>query len=103
MPRQPRKLTDIVSLQVRLPEGLRRKLAAAAEKDARSLNSQVVWMLGQSLGGEGKEFFEQQEAYEAEIKKALDRMVNDPEVKKQLRDRVDEYLDERLASKSKRG
>jgi len=43
-----RKLTDIVPLQVRIPEGLRRKLAKEAEENGRSLNSEIVWRLGQS-------------------------------------------------------
>jgi len=41
-----------VNLRVRMPEALRKKLAAEAEANARSLNSEIVYRLGQSLGAE---------------------------------------------------
>ncbi len=47
------RLTATVSLQVRLPEGLRRKLVQEADQNARSLNGEIVWRLGQSFGTVG--------------------------------------------------
>jgi hypothetical protein len=38
-----------VNLQVRLPEEVRKRLAEEAEKNKRSLNSEVVWRLEHSL------------------------------------------------------
>jgi hypothetical protein len=40
-----RKPTDIVALQVRLPERVRKMLSAAAEKNGRSLNAEIVHRL----------------------------------------------------------
>jgi Arc-like DNA binding domain len=39
----------IVSLQVRMPEEVRKELAIDAAKSGRSLNSEIVWRLVQSL------------------------------------------------------
>jgi hypothetical protein len=83
-----RKLTDTVALQVRLPEGLRRKLAAEAEKSQRSLNSEVVWRLGQSFGTEGGLLVDQHEAAEKELAKVLDEIVHNPEVHKKLAEQL---------------
>ena len=43
------KPNDPIALQVRMTEGLRRKLASAAEKNGRSLNAEILWRLGQTL------------------------------------------------------
>ena len=43
------KPNDPIALQVRMTEGLRRKLAGAAEKNGRSLNAEILWRLGQTL------------------------------------------------------
>ena len=80
----PRKQMDTVALQVRLPEGLRRKLANAANKNARSLNSEIVWRLGQSFGTEGGVLVDHHEAAEKERAKVLDEIVHNPEVHKKL-------------------
>ena len=79
MPRV-RKPTDTVALQVRMTEALRRQLAGAAEKNARSLNSEIVWRLGQSLGTEGNVLISQHEANELERMRVLMKIVNDPEI-----------------------
>ncbi len=44
----------IVNLRLRMPEALRRKLVAEAKASHRSLNSEIVYRLGQSLGPEGE-------------------------------------------------
>ena len=83
-----RKPTDIVALQVRLPDGLRRKLAQAADKNARSLNSEIVWRLGQSLGAEGAGFSEQLDAFDKQIERVLDEFVHSPEAQQKLIDQL---------------
>jgi Arc-like DNA binding dprotein len=47
-----RKLTDQVQLKLRFDERLRRKLERAAERSDRSLNSEIVHRLEQSLQSE---------------------------------------------------
>jgi DNA-binding MarR family transcriptional regulator len=49
------KPNDAIALQVRMTEGLRRKLASAAEKNGRSLNAEILWRLGQTLVEEERE------------------------------------------------
>ena len=44
-----RKADDPIALQVRMTEGLRHKLAKAAERNGRSLNAEIVWRLGQTF------------------------------------------------------
>jgi hypothetical protein len=44
MPREP-----IVHLQVRMPESIRKRLAAAAKKSGRSMNAEINWRLAGTL------------------------------------------------------
>jgi hypothetical protein len=44
-----RKSDDPIALQVRMTEGLRAKLAKAAEQNGRSLNAEILWRLGQTF------------------------------------------------------
>ncbi len=78
-----RKPTDTVALQVRMPEALRQQLAAEAEKANRSLNSEVLWRLGQTFGEEWQRFItgvEEREKREQELhQKRVERLLQDPE------------------------
>jgi hypothetical protein len=77
-----RKPSDIIALQVRLAESLRRKLATAAEKSGRSLNSEILWRLGQT--------FDEPEHWEASEKDRL----------RKLEDMVAELAAERRAKRA---
>jgi hypothetical protein len=44
-----RKRTDVVKLQLRLPEALRRNLSQAAKDQKRSLNAEILHRLNESL------------------------------------------------------
>jgi hypothetical protein len=79
-----RKLTDTVALQVRLPEGLRRKLAAEAEKSERSLNGEILWRLGQTLTEEWQEFIGGMGKIETDRQDFIDRMMENPEFREKL-------------------
>lgn len=70
-----RKPSDVVPLQVRMPEGLRKRLVALAEGSQRSLNSEIVWRLGQSLGPEGAEFIKDHVTAEEYAKRAVAEAV----------------------------
>lgn len=70
-----RKPSDTVNLRLRMPDGLRKLLASHAEKSKRSLNSEIVWRLGQTLGPEGAWFIEQYETTEEHLRRKLDELV----------------------------
>jgi hypothetical protein len=78
-----RKPTDTVALQVRMPEALRQRLATEAEKANRSLNSEVLWRLGQTFGEEWQRFIagvEKRERTEQEFRqKMVEQLLQDPE------------------------
>jgi hypothetical protein len=44
-----KKPSDPIALQVRMNEGLRRRLAKAAEENGRSLNAEILMLLAQAL------------------------------------------------------
>jgi hypothetical protein len=70
-----RKPDETINLRVRMPEALRKGLADAAQKNQRSLNSEVVFRLGQSFGSEGAKYVNQYEAAEDEAKRLLEQVV----------------------------
>jgi Arc-like DNA binding domain len=65
----------IANLRLRLPETLRKKLAQEAEKSQRSLNSEILWRLGQSLGAEGAAIVHGFDALEQHIRRRVDEVV----------------------------
>ena len=71
----PRKSTDTVNLRIRLPEGLRKLLADTAERNKRSLNSEIVWRLGQTLGPEGEFYIKEHATMEEHLAQALNKAV----------------------------
>jgi hypothetical protein len=79
-----RKPTDTVALQVRLPEALRRKLAHEAEKSERSLNSEILWRLGQTLTEEWQQFIAGMGKIETDEREFMDRMMQRPEFREKL-------------------
>lgn len=46
-----RKPKDMVPLQVRMPEELRKKLKRMAAQDRRSMNAEIIWRLERSVNG----------------------------------------------------
>ena len=74
-----RRLTDIVAMQVRLPEGLRRQLVGAAEANARSLNSEILWRLGQSFGPQEQRLVDQSELEEKRETEFRERLLQNEE------------------------
>src|SRR6516225_5248202 len=79
-----RKDTDVVNLRLRLPEALRKQLDVAAEKSNRSLNSEILWRLGQTFGDQWLEFIGEIEAEEKRDKEVLDRLMKNPRLKETL-------------------
>jgi hypothetical protein len=88
----PRKPTDTVNLRIRLPEGLRKLLATEAERNKRSLNSEIVWRLGETLGPEGdfyiKEHASMEERLAQELNKAVKLLIEDKEYIERLKEEM---------------
>ena len=80
-----KSLTDTVAMQVRLPEGLRRQLASAAEANARSLNSEILWRLGQSFGPHEQRLAAGIEEEERSDNELLNRALENPKLQETLR------------------
>jgi hypothetical protein len=73
-----RKPTDIVPLQVRMPEALRQSLAAEAERNKRSLNSEILWRLGQTMEEGWQKFIAEAELRKKDDDEFIARMLADP-------------------------
>jgi Arc-like DNA binding domain len=88
-----RKLADTVALQVRMPEALRQRLAAEAEKANRSLNSEVLWRLGQTFGDEWQRFIAGVEEREKREKELREQLYQDPAYKDFVERRMAELME----------
>jgi hypothetical protein len=80
-----RHVDEVVSFKLRLPEGLRRQLEAEAQKSERSINSEILWRLGQTFGAEWRLFIAQAEDRERIKQEAVDRLWQDPNVQQSLK------------------
>jgi len=71
------ELNDPIALQVRMTEGLRRKLAGAAEKNGRSLNAEILWRLGQTLEKEERKKQDDEilETLSPEVRASIEKLV----------------------------
>jgi hypothetical protein len=78
MPRKPR---DIVALQVRLPEAMRKQIATEAERNKRSLNSEILWRLGETMDSRWVDYVAALERQEAADKEFIERMRANPETR----------------------
>lgn len=87
MPRT-RKPSDVVALQVRLPEAMRKQIAADAERNKRSLNSEILWRLGQTMDNRWVEYVAVLERQEASDKEFIERMRANPETRALLSELV---------------
>jgi translation initiation factor 2 alpha subunit (eIF-2alpha) len=90
-----RKPDDPIALQVRMVEGLRAKLANAAETNGRSLNSEILWRLGQTFDEEWGRLTTQMEEREKRNQDLLERMRNDPELQKSLAEIIAKHFTSR--------
>lgn len=88
-----RKPADTVALQVRMPEALRQRLAAEAEKANRSLNSEVLWRLGQTFGEEWQRFIAGVEEREKREKELREQLYQDPEFQKWVDRKMAELME----------
>jgi hypothetical protein len=81
MAKQP---TDMVNLRLRLPEGLRERLADEAEEANRSLNSEILWRLSHTFGGKWEQFVAEAEEEEKRRQEILEEMRLNPKMQEAL-------------------
>jgi NAD dependent epimerase/dehydratase family enzyme len=67
--------SDVVNLKLRFTEALRARIEQEAKKNQRSLNREIVYRLGTTLGAEGAELAAQYEHRESELTKQLQEIV----------------------------
>jgi Arc-like DNA binding domain len=79
-----RKATDTINLRLRMPEALRKTLAIEAAKAARSLNAEILWRLGLTLGEQWQEFIAGMEEQERTEQERRDQLMQDPKFQKSL-------------------
>jgi hypothetical protein len=87
--------TDTVNLRLRMPEGLRKALTAEAEKAQRSLNSEILWRLGQTFGEQWQRFIAGVEEKEKEAEELRAQVAQSPEFQKIVRDIIAERRERR--------
>jgi Arc-like DNA binding domain len=106
MARKAKYRTELVNLRLRMPEGLRQDLADAAEKANRSLNSEILWRLGQTFGEEWQRFVAGMEEKERSLQEWGKRVREDPEFEDSMLRLIKKHLPgfaENLAKKREPG
>jgi hypothetical protein len=101
MPKQP---ADLISFKLRMPEALRAQIENAAEDANRSMNSEILWRLGQSFAPEWQAFIEAAEKRDRDLKEmqaaSMERLMANPRFQAKLAQIVTESL---TPKKDKRG
>jgi predicted metal-dependent peptidase len=77
-----RSIDEMISFKLRMPEGLRQKLEAEAEKAERSINSEILWRLGHTFNAEWQGLIAEVEKREKELEEFRERMMQSPELQK---------------------
>lgn len=80
MARKPKSDTEVVSTRLRMPAGLHRMLTATAERNSRSLNSEILWCIAKQLGDEATKHVEAMSVEQRRsLSKAFETLLSDPE------------------------
>jgi hypothetical protein len=85
-----KRLDEVISFKLRMPEGLRQKIETEATNANRSMNSEILWRLGQTFGEAWQRFIAGVEEKEKEHQEHVDQMMQDP----RLRELVDRWMEE---------
>lgn len=83
-----RRLDQTVSFKLRMPEALRQKLEGEAEEAGRSINSEILWRLGQTFSEQWQRFIAGVEEREKKAEEVLERLAQSPEVQKIITDLI---------------
>jgi hypothetical protein len=85
---KPRADDAVVNLNVRMPELLRRQLVAEAESAKRSLNSEVLWRLGQTFSPEWQRFIAGIAEEQDRQRDVIDQLLQNPRLQQTLRELI---------------
>jgi Arc-like DNA binding domain len=83
-----RRIDEMISFKLRMPEGLRQKLEAEAEKAERSINSEILWRLGHTFSAEWQGLIAVVEEREKKVEELGQRMMQNPALQKIVSDLV---------------
>jgi hypothetical protein len=100
MAKQP---DEMVNLRLRLPEGLRQRLADEAEEASRSLNSEILWRLSHTFGEKWEQFVAEAEVGEKERQEILEQMRLHPKMQQSLRKVIADFRAREESRKRKEG
>jgi Arc-like DNA binding domain len=87
--------TKTVNLRLRLPEGLRLRLANEAEKANRSLNSEVLFRLTHTLGPEWAKLVTAAEEREKRDQERIEEIMQDPKFQKAVTELLAKHVKEK--------
>lgn len=90
-----RKATDTVNLRLRLPEALRIKLVSEAERNKRSINSEILYRLDQTFGDEFLRFIAHQEERERTDQEMLEKFRRDPRAQALMRELLEKHFSDK--------
>ena len=99
-----KRADEVISFKLRMPEALRQKIEAEAEKAERSMNSEILYRLGQTFGEEWQQFINGVEEREKSEEEWRQRMLQDPKVQKGIWEVIRKAIpdfDERCGKRSK--
>ena len=99
-----KRADEVISFKLRMPEALRQKIEAEAEKAERSMNSEILYRLGQTFGEEWQRFINGVEEREKSEEEWRQRMLQDPKVQKGIWEVIKKAIpdfDERYGKRSK--
>jgi hypothetical protein len=86
-----RRLDAVISFKLRMPEALRQKIEAEAGKANRSMNSEILWRLGQTFEEKWQRFIAGVEDRAKRDRESLERFLQDPEKQKMMAQIFEEH------------
>jgi hypothetical protein len=90
-----KRADDVISFKLRMPEGLRQKLEAEAKKAERSINSEILWRLGQTFEAPWQRFIAGVEDRERRDAEWREKLAQDPKVQEAIRDAIAKHITEK--------
>jgi hypothetical protein len=76
-----KRVDQVISFKLRMPEGLRQQLETVAREAGRSMNSEILWRLGQTFGEEWQRFIAGMEEIQRDRDELIERVASSPAMK----------------------